>query len=64
MSVNAFYAFILNSELDWKISTPEDWDWDVVELEGTEKVMGHHRIDGSVYKVIQTSDGTTIAVAK
>jgi len=52
---NATYAFVLNGS-DWKCSTPEDWDWDIVELEGNEKVIGHHKIDGAVYKVLQVND--------
>lgn len=60
---NATYAFILNGSSDWKSSTPEDWDWDIVELEGNEKVIGHHKIDGAVYKVLQVND-QVIAVTK
>lgn len=60
---NATYAFILNGCDDWKFSGPEDWDWDIVELEGNEKVIGHHRIDGRAYKVLQAGD-KVVAITK
>lgn len=60
---SATYAFILNGSSDWKMSTPEDWDWDIVELEGNEKIIGHHKIDGAVYKVLQLGN-QVIAVCK
>lgn len=60
---SATYAFILNGRDDWKQSVPEDWDWDIVELDGNEKVIGHHRIDGKTYKVLQASD-KVVAITK
>lgn len=60
---NATFAFILNGSSDWKTSTPDDWDWDIVELEGNEKVIGHHKIDGAVYKVLQHGD-QVVAITK
>jgi len=63
MSNSATYAFILNGCNDWKKSIPEDWNWDIVELEGNEKVIGHHKIDGAVYRILQA--GTkVIAITK
>lgn len=61
---NAMYAFVLSGSDDWRNSMEDDWDWDVVELDGTEKVLGHRPIDGSTFKVLQTSDGRLVAIAK
>jgi len=61
---NATYAFVLNSESDWRNSVPDDWDLDLVELEGTEKTLGHRQIDGSICKVVQTSDGKFVAISR
>lgn len=60
----AVQAFVFNGSNDWRLSHPEDWDLDVVELDGNEKVLGHHRIDGSTFKVIRTLDGKLIAISK
>jgi len=62
----ATYAFVFNgSDLsDWKFSDPDDWDLDIIDLEGTEKVLGHHRIDGSICKVVRTTDGKLVAISK
>jgi len=60
---NATYAFILNSSSNWKQSTVDDWEWNIVELEGNEKVIGHHRIDGMTYKVLQVGN-QIVAVTK
>jgi|HubBroStandDraft_2_1064218.scaffolds.fasta_scaffold1204298_1 hypothetical protein len=64
MTVNATYAFVLTNEVDWKLSTVDDWDWSIIEIEGTEKTLGHHRIDGKVYKVLRTSDDQVVAITK
>lgn len=61
--MNAVHAFIFNGN-DWKKSEPEDWEWDIVELDGTEKVLGHRPIDGSIYKIVETSDGKLAAITK
>ncbi len=61
--MNAVHAFIFSGN-DWKTSQPEDWEWDIVELDGTEKVLGHRPIDGSIFKIIQTSDGKLVAITK
>lgn len=62
--MNAVKAFIFNGSGDWKISVADDWDFDVVELEGNEKVVGHHKIDGSICKVLQSDNGKLIAISK
>jgi hypothetical protein len=64
MSVNATYAFVLVNDTDWRLSTVDDWDWSIIEIEGTEKTLGHHKIDGSVYKVVRTSDDQVVAITK
>lgn len=60
--MSATYAFVFKGEGDWKVSVADDWDLDVVELEGQEKVVGHHKIDGSICKVLQKPEGTLVAV--
>lgn len=61
--MNTTYAFVFNGS-DWRRSTSDDWDTEVIELTGNEKVLGHRQIDGSICKVFQTSDGKIIAVSK
>lgn len=61
---SATHAFVLNGSNDWLKSSADDWDFDVVELEGNEKTLGHRQIDGSICKVLQTSDGRLIAITK
>jgi hypothetical protein len=60
----ATYAFVFNGAGDWKISMAGDWDLDVVELDGNEKTVGHHKIDGSICKVLQTAEGKLVAITK
>lgn len=62
--MNATKAFVFNGSGDWKISEADDWDFDFVELEGDERTVGHHKIDGSICKVLQSSDGKLIAISK
>jgi len=57
-------CFVLNGTSEWKKSTPDDWDLDVVEIDGSEKLLGHRPLDGSIVKVMQTSDGKIIALSK
>ena len=61
---SAVYAFVFSGSSDWKQSLPDDWDLDVVGLDGTEKVLGHRQIDGSICKILQLADGTLVAVTK
>ena len=62
--MSATYAFVFNGSGDWKLSVADDWDLDVVELEGDEKTLGHRQIDGSICKIIQTSNGKLVAITK
>lgn len=57
-------CFVLNGSSEWKKSSADDWDLDVIELDGSEKVLGHKPIDGSMFKILQTSDGKIIAITK
>lgn len=61
---SATYAFVFNGSDDWRKSVADDWDLDVVELDGAEKVLGHRQIDGSICKVVQTSNGNIVAISK
>lgn len=61
---NATYAFVFNGSDDWRVSSAEEWDLDVVEIEGNEKTVGHKKIDGSICKILQTTDGKLIALSK
>lgn len=56
------YAFVFTGS-DWRKATQDDWDIEVVELTGNEKVVGHRQIDGSICKVYQSADGKFIAVS-
>ena len=62
--MSATYAFVFTGAGDWKQSNADDWDLDIVELEGTEKVLGHRQIDGSICKVLKVSDGKLVALTK
>jgi hypothetical protein len=61
---NATYAFVFNGSEDWRKSIADDWDLDVIDLDGNEKVLGHRQLDGSICKVVQSSDGRIVAVTK
>lgn len=61
---SATYAFVLVGSVDWRKSDADDWELDVVELNGKEKVVGHRQIDGSICKILQTSDDKFLAITK
>lgn len=61
---SAAYAFVFRGNSDWKKSDADDWELDVVELDGSEKVVGHRQIDGSICKILQADDGTFLALTK
>jgi hypothetical protein len=61
---NASVAFVLTGSNDWRQSEAEDWDLDCIELEGTEKVVGHKQIDGSICKIVRTADGKFVGLTK
>lgn len=58
------YAFVFNGTDDWKIAAADDWEISLIDLDGTEKVIGHRKIDGSICKVIRTTDGKLVAITK
>lgn len=60
--MSATYAFVLNGDDDWRIA--DDWTFEVVDLEGNEKTLGHRQIEGSNCKVLLTPDGQYVAVSK
>ncbi len=62
--MNAIYAFILNTEKDWRVSEDEDWNLDLVEPEDPTKVLGHRKINGSIHKVYSDKSGKLFAIAK
>ena len=62
--MNATYAFVFNGNTDWRQSTADDWDLDLVELNGSESIVGHRQLDGSICKVIKTESGKFIAITK
>lgn len=61
---SAVHAFVLTGNKDWRLSSPDDWELDIVELDGSETVIGHHRIDGSTFKIIKNSSGKLLAISK
>jgi hypothetical protein len=60
----ATYAFVLNGSNDWRNSDVDLWDLDIIDLEGNEKIVGHRQLDGSICKVLKTSDGKLVAITK
>jgi hypothetical protein len=61
---SATYAFVFSGSGDWKVSKADEWDFDLVELDGNESIIGHRKIDGSICKVLQTSEGKLVAITK
>ncbi len=57
-------VFVLSGSTDWKKSLVDSWQLDCIELDGSEQVLGHRQLDGSIVKVLKTSDGKLIALAK
>jgi hypothetical protein len=60
----ATYAFVLNGSEDWRNSTGDAWDFESIELDGNEKVVGHRKLDGSICKVLKMADGQLVAITK
>lgn len=60
---SATYAFVFSGK-NWRTDSANEWDMDVVELDGTEKVIGHRQIDGAICKILQTGTGKIIAITK
>lgn len=57
-------VFVFNGKNNWKTSNGEDWDLISMELEGNEKVLGHKKIDGMIFKIIESSDKKIVALSK
>jgi hypothetical protein len=62
--MNIVQAFVLQSDDNWAIAEAELWDLEPVELTGNEKVIGHRKIDGLIYKVLKTEDNKLVAITK
>lgn len=62
--MNYVYAFVYNGAENWKVSSIDDWNFDNIELDGTEKIVGHKKFDGTICKVLQDDSGRIIAVVK
>lgn len=60
----ATFAFVFNGNGDWKKSIADDWEPDTIEIEGSEKVVGHRQIDGAIFKILQNQSGQIIAISK
>lgn len=63
----AVYGFVFNGENDdkeWKVSDEDLWDLSVMEITGTEKVVGHRKIDGAIVKIIRLNDGKLFGITK
>ena len=57
-------AFVFNGVGNWKVSSANDWDLISVELTGVEKILGHKKIDGSIFKILESENGQIIALSK
>ena len=57
-------AFKFNGKTDWRVSSPDDWDFFHFEMSGQEKTIGHIKIDGATCKVFKTETGQIVAIAK
>lgn len=57
-------CFVLNGTSDWKKSSVDDWDLDVIEINGSEKLLGHKQLDGAIFKILQTVDDKIVAITK
>ena len=55
-NMNIVQAFVLRSDDNWVVADSDLWELEPVEITGTEKVIGHRKIDGLIYKVIKTPD--------
>ena len=44
-------VFVLDGE-DWKRSDTDDWSLTSIELDGTEKTVGHKQLDGAICKIV------------
>jgi len=62
--MNTAYAFIYAGNIDWKKSDVDDWNFDLVEINGDEKLLGHRNIDNNICKVVQSSDGKILGLLK
>jgi len=64
IEMNCVHAFVYKGNDNWKISPIEDWDFDLIELDGSEMTLGHRQLDGSICKIVQGPIGQIIAIIK
>ena len=57
-------CFVLKSSDHWKTASVDDWELDIVEIYGDEKILGHRAIDGAICKVLQNKDNKIVALTK
>jgi hypothetical protein len=57
-------TFVFKGSGSWKVSDADDWDLCSVELTGKEKLLGHRKIDGAIFKILELETGQIIALAK
>lgn len=62
--INVIPAFVLVDAVDWRNSDPDHWNLESIELDGSEKLVGHRQIDGSICKVFVTVNNKYIAITK
>lgn len=57
------HVFVLATNEDWRIAPVDSWEFDILELDGTEKVIGHRKIDGSICKIVKAAE-KIVAITK
>ncbi len=62
--MNPVSAFMFVGNSNWKLSTADDWELTPYLLVGDEQLLGHHKIDGAICKILKSSDGHVIAISK
>jgi len=60
----AVYAFVYDGSDNWQNSHIDGWDFQTVELTGSEKPLGYRKFDGAICKVVKTIDGKLLAITK
>jgi|GEM_PF-5613562 hypothetical protein len=59
----AVYAFVFSGS-DWQKSHIDEWEFQTIELTGTEKHLGYRKFDGAICHVVKTIDGKLLAITK
>ena len=61
---NAVYAFVYNGVDNWRQSSVDDWDFQSIELTGSEQHLGYRKFDGAICKIVKSDDGKLLAITK